>query len=268
MKTFTLITALAVGSFSLGAQLSADVLEMKNKKVLEGQYQGGTADSVRFKVGDNIQVVPTSDIVALTFTAAAPRPAESQGGAGTGGAAATGASAGAAGSAAAATSGTATAQAAVPAGTSILVVMESGVDSSRDTVGTRFSGKVAEDVIANGQVVIPKGSPIYGKLNQAEEAGRLRGQSVLELVLTDVSVNGKRIPVVTESVGMTGEKEGKKTVRRSGAGAAIGGIAGGGSGAAKGAAIGAATALGKGKSVAVMPGSILEFRLLQPVTVQ
>ena len=47
-------------------------------------------------------------------------------------------------------------------------------------------------------------------------------------------------------------------------GAAIGGLAGGG----KGAAIGGAASLGKGESVNVPAGAMMEFRIVQPVTIK
>ena len=100
-------------------------------------------------------------------------------------------------------------------------------------------------MIVGGKVAIPAGSPATGKLTQAQEAKRLAGESKLQLVLTDVTVNGQKIPIMTENMEITGAKEGKKTARRAATGAAIGGIADGGDGAAKGAAIGGATALGK-----------------------
>ncbi len=156
----------------------------------------------------------------------------------------------------------------IPAGTPLQVRMDQAVDSSQNVTGSRFSGKMENPVVVNGQVAIPAGATVMGQVAQAEQAGRLKGQSSLDLVLTDVNINGQTVPLMTQGVSQAGAQEGRKTVRRSGAGAAIGGIAGGGEGAAKGAAIGGATALGKGQAVSVPAGAVVEFRLAQPVTIQ
>jgi phage-related tail protein len=56
--------------------------------------------------------------------------------------------------------------------------------------------------------------------------------------------------------------------RGAAAGAAIGAIGDGGDGAGTGAAIGAvASGLKKGDAISVPPGTLLEFRLQQPVTI-
>src|SRR3954466_14837346 len=207
MKLKTILLPLALASACIGVQSSADVLETKSKGTLNGQYQGGTADSIRFKVGNDTQTVSINDIVALTFTGRG----ASQGATGTGAAAATGAAAGAAAGSSASSAVN------IPAGTSLRIVMDTGVDSSRDKTGTRFSGKTAEDVMVDGKIGIPKGSPVTGRLNQAKEAGRLAGQSMLELDLTDVTVNGQRFPLMAEPMQMAGAQEGRKTARRAGA---------------------------------------------------
>ena len=108
---------------------------------------------------------------------------------------------------------------------------------------------------------------VAGQLNQAKEAGRLAGQSVLGLTLSSITVNGQQIPLATEDFTLAGSQEGRKTARRAGAGAAIGAMANGGEGAAKGAAIGGAASLRKGEAASVPAGAVVPFRLTQPVTV-
>src|SRR5262245_3959515 len=46
----------------------ADVLELKNGQTLNGKYAGGTAGTVRFETGGNVQVIETGTALALTFT--------------------------------------------------------------------------------------------------------------------------------------------------------------------------------------------------------
>src|SRR5436189_320742 len=129
MKLRTIILPLALASACVAVQSSADVLETKSKGALNGRFLGGTADSVRFKVGNDSVAVPINDVITLTFTGRGTNAAAggaSQGATGAGAAAATGAAAGGAASSSPATAVT------IPAGTTLRIVMDTGVDSSRD----------------------------------------------------------------------------------------------------------------------------------------
>ena len=46
----------------------ADVLELKNGKVLTGSYAGGTAATIRFQTAEGLQVIESSQALAPTFT--------------------------------------------------------------------------------------------------------------------------------------------------------------------------------------------------------
>src|SRR5262252_10658473 len=46
----------------------ADTLELKDGRVLQGKYLGGTQAVLRFEMNGEVQTFPTHDIVALTFT--------------------------------------------------------------------------------------------------------------------------------------------------------------------------------------------------------
>src|SRR5260221_6533061 len=75
------VTAIVVLVFA-GIGL-ADTLELKDGRVLQGRYLGGTQAVLRFEVNGDVQTFPTSDIVALTFThggSGAPPPAPPSGG--------------------------------------------------------------------------------------------------------------------------------------------------------------------------------------------
>ncbi|MEW5743348.1 MAG: hypothetical protein AB1938_30845 [Myxococcota bacterium] len=154
----------------------------------------------------------------------------------------------------------------IPAGTTLLIRTVDPI-TSKSAAGSRFAITVDADVVVNGAVLIKAGSKGYGKVVQSEQAGRLAGRSALAITLTDVEVNGKLTPVVTDVLGGEGEGSGKKTAGGAAVGAIIGGVAGGGKGAAQGAAIGAGVSLlKKGQTIGVAPNTLLEFRLQSPVT--
>ena len=69
MKTLSLFScALVCGGLSLAGLAFADTLEMKDGRLLEGKYMGGTQTSIRFQAEGKVQVVPVKDILALTFS--------------------------------------------------------------------------------------------------------------------------------------------------------------------------------------------------------
>lgn len=163
----------------------------------------------------------------------------------------------------------------VPAGTRFLVRMIDSVDSSKNKVGYRFRASLEANMTVNGKVVAPKGTLVYGRLAQAESAGRMKGKSALTLELTDISIRNTLYPLLTSDYQVSGKGSGGKTAKRTlggaGLGTIIGAIAGGGKGAAIGAAAGGgagamASVLTKGEQVRVPSETLLEFRLMQPAT--
>jgi hypothetical protein len=126
-------------------------------------------------------------------------------------------------------------------------------------------------------VVAPRGSTVYGRLANAQSAGRMAGGAELTLELTDIVINGTANPLLTSTYEVRSQGQGKRTARRAaggaGLGALIGGLAGGGRGAAIGAAAGGTAgttvaAATPGKQVAVASESLLEFRLQQPTSLR
>jgi hypothetical protein len=243
---------------ALATITQADVLELKNGKVLNGSYVGGTAGTIRFDSGQGVQVIETSQALALTFTAS---------GASAGNASAAPAPAAAAPAAAPAPAAPAPAPStvSVPAGTAMEVRMLDGA-SSNDSKGKRFTTTLETDLVVNGQMVAKAGTKVYGRVQNAQKAGRYVGKSSLDIRLTELMVGGTAVPIVTGPYVAAGEGSLRKTARGAAAGAAIGAIADDDAG--KGAAIGAvASGVKKGQPVVVSPGTLLEFSLQQPVTV-
>ncbi len=247
----------ATGSVCLACALvQADTLELKNGQVLNGKYVGGTAATLRFETSAGVQTIETSQALALTFSGtAAATPAS-----------ATASPAPATTAAAAAPVAAAAASVTVNAGTPLLVRMVDPV-TSKDPQGKRFTTTLESDLVANGKVVAKAGTKVYGRVHGAKQAGRYAGQSTLELGLSEMAIGPSLVPIVTGGYSQAGEKSMRKTARGAAAGAAIGAIADGGEGAGKGAAIGAlASGVKKGQGVSINPGTLLEFKLQQPVT--
>jgi hypothetical protein len=270
MKRFgRFIATAALGLFLVGVA-AADTLELKDGRVLQGRYLGGTQAVLRFEVEGNLQTFNVNDVVAVTFTRnsgsvaapQAPLPAASLAPTPAPIAQAQPIRAG----------GTIT----IPAGQSILVRMIDSVDSSKNHVGDIFHASLETDLTVNGGLVARKGTDVYGRLAEAKEAGHISGSSELQLELTRMVIDGHDYPLVSSDYTLQGKGRGSNTAKKVGGGAAlgaiIGAVAGGGKGAAIGAGVGAGAGgavqvLTRGQQVKVPSETLLEFRLQQPAMV-
>lgn len=262
--TFFLVTVFALSA-------SADTLELKDGRVLNGRYLGGTQTVMRFEINGEVRTFNTADIVALTFTGGssssapptAPAPAP--------------ASAAAMAPAAPANLGlNADGSTTLPAGQSMLIRMIDSVDSAKNHVGDVFHASLETDLNVGNNLVAHKGTDVYGRLAESKEAGHLSGSAELQLELTRIVIDGKDYPLVSSDYDLKGKGRGSNTAKKVGggavAGAIIGALAGGGKGAAIGAGVGSAAGAGvqvftRGQQVKVPSETLLEFRLQQPATV-
>jgi hypothetical protein len=285
-----LLIVATVAVMALAGISLADTLELRNGQVIQGQFVGGSPLNIRFRVGGQEQVFPTKDVLNIGFSettdasneapapqaapAAEPAPAPAP-------------VAAANVTAAPSTSSTlapspalqpsvATTQAiTIPAGTSLLVRMTDGVDSSTNKIGNIFRGSLESALVVGDTVVAPKGSDVYGKLTQAKSAGKISGAAQLTLELTGIRINGNIVPVESTDYDVAGKGRGTQSAERIGGGAVVGTIIGAIAGGGKGAVIGGAVGAGAGTAVQVMTHgeqvripseTLLEFKLEQDVT--
>ncbi len=284
MRNFSRLVVMAGVALVFAGLGFADTLELKDGRVLQGKYLGGTQAVLRFEVNGDVQTFPTHDIVALTFTrgssgrvpetappppAAAPadNPPPDQG---------TPPAAASALPASANNAANGGGDITLPAGQPLLVRMIDTVDSSKNHVGDIFHASLETDLNVNGILVARKGSDVYGRLASADQGGKFSGKSELQLELTRLMIDGREYSLVSSDYNLQGKSRGSDSAKKVGGGAIvgaiIGGIAGGGKGAAIGAAAGGGAGAGvqvltKGQQVKVPSETLLEFRLQQPATV-
>jgi hypothetical protein len=142
----------------------------------------------------------------------------------------------------------------IPAGVKISVVTDQSVSSKTAKAGETVTGSVAHDVISDGKVVIPKGSPAKLTVSSVQASGRLSTPAKLYLRLRSVTVGGKSYTIATSSAGRTEGGKGKRDAGFIGGGAAGGAVIGALAGGGKGAAIGAAAGAGAGTAGAAATG--------------
>jgi hypothetical protein len=164
----------------------------------------------------------------------------------------------------------------LPTGTSIPVRITENLDSATSQSGDRFTGSVASDIIVDGMVVLPQGTPVSGRVDEVHDAGHFKGNSLLTISLSSIQRHGERIDVATDAYSREGEGRGKNTAEKVGGGAAVGAILGGIFGGGKGAAIGAAAGGGvgagangvtRGQQVQISSETVVRFRLANSILV-
>ncbi len=165
----------------------------------------------------------------------------------------------------------------VPAGTAVSVRMIDSIDSGKSQPGQTFRASLDTPLMSKGRVVVPAGSTALVLLQNSQAAGRIKGQSSLELRLAEIDYDGNQYRVRTGVVQETGKGgRGKSTAVRTGigaaAGAVIGALAGGGRGAAIGSAAGGGAGFGvnvftHGQQVKIPSETVLNFTLEAPLTV-
>jgi hypothetical protein len=123
----------------------------------------------------------------------------------------------------------------IPAGATLTVSAVSSF-SSKTPVGRTFEGKLAQDVSVNGRVMLKAGSKAFGKI--ASSRHNPRRNEPLSVELTSISVNGRNVPVKTNEF-QPGHPA--TTGRQSRHGFTAG-------------------------TLLITPGTLMQFQLLQPVT--
>lgn len=165
----------------------------------------------------------------------------------------------------------------LPAGTSVPVRITQTLDSETTQSGDKFTGAIASDIVVDGLVVLPQGTPVTGHVDEAKNAAHYKGSSSLTLSLNSISRRGERIEVATDPYVKEGEGRGKNTAEKVGGGAAVGAILGGIFGGGKGAAIGAAAGGGvgagantvtRGQQVQIPSESVVRFKLSDAIVVR
>jgi hypothetical protein len=258
----------------------ADTIVLKNGRVINGTYLGGSPRQVKVEVGDQITTLEVSDIARIDFSGAGggmpssrvddgrPSLRRADGGDSSGGRPTLRRADNAAPQqddpdrpVLRRTEGnvfrpdTTPAPAAaprdpikLPAGTNLVVRMIDPVDSETAHVGQTYAASLDQPVSLNGESVIPNGADVTVKLVESKESGKLTGKAELTLDLASIRVNGKMVDINTSTVARESDSRGARTAKVAGGtaavGAIIGAIAGGGKGAAIGAGAGAAAGAG------------------------
>jgi type IV secretory pathway VirB10-like protein len=152
----------------------------------------------------------------------------------------------------------------IPAGTELQLVLEQGLSSDASHQGDPVTARVARATGPDGNVLLPGGTVLKGRVYRAEPAGRVSGKARLSVDFDRIVVRGVEHRLDTTAIDVEGpDSHGRDAAIVGGGtvgGAIIGGILGGGKGAKKGAIVGAIGGAGtvlatRGKEVEIPSGS-------------
>ena len=164
----------------------------------------------------------------------------------------------------------------IPVGTRLRVRLDEDLGSKISQPGQTFTATVADDVVVDGQTVIPRHARAEGIVVDAKGLGHFKGGALLQLRLERVRTNWGSYPVATSTMTQAEKGKGTRTAKFAGGGGAFGAIVGGLAGGGKGALIGALAGAGAGTAGSAMTGNkeiflptetLLTFRIEHPVHV-
>ena len=164
----------------------------------------------------------------------------------------------------------------VPAGTELVLTLETPVSSETAKPDQPVRATLAKPVVVAGMEVIPVGAAVTGAVVSAERSGKVKGVASIALRFNEVIVMNTPYRISTARIARQAEttkgKDAKTIGITTGVGTAIGAIAGGGKGAAIGAGVGGAAGTGavlatRGKEVAIPAGATLRTEITETVRV-
>src|SRR6476661_8378400 len=138
----------------------------------------------------------------------------------------------------------------VPVGTPLMLRLEQEVSTANQHAGGRFEMTLTENLHVGNVVVAPAGTKVYGVVLRSE-GGKKVGKQRLSGTLSDISIHGRMIPIVSDTVDL--EEKAGGGLAMLGGGTLLGGLVGGGAGAAVGAVVGTGAAVATPKRHITIP---------------
>lgn len=170
-----------------------------------------------------------------------------------------------------------------PMGTSMTLRLNETLSTESNNVGDSFTATLQHDITdASGNVVVPAGATVRGRLTQVEKSGHVGATGIIKLAFEAVSFGGRSYPMDATVVRANPQRQSRTSTQdvatRVAAGAAAGAVLGRVlgkdtrstlKGAAVGAAAGTAIAMGTADVDVVLPaGSEMLIRLDTPIEVR
>jgi hypothetical protein len=176
----------------------------------------------------------------------------------------------------------------VPAGTGLMVKLETTLATFSNKVGDPFQGRLAQAVVLNGRTVVPAGALVEGRVTKVDEPRRISGKPTigilaealvlptgerlfLDATLVDTDIRGTDVNQEGEFKGSGHDRRDQmETGGGTAGGMLIGGLIGGPPGILIGGVVGAGSTgahwLSKHRSATLPAGTTLTLELNRPLT--
>ena len=176
----------------------------------------------------------------------------------------------------------------VPAGTALIVRLNTTLATFSNKAGDPFRASITQPVVVNGQTLIPVGASVEGRVTKVSEPRRISGKPTigimpeavimpngeryfLDATLTDTNIKGSDVSSEGQFKGSAHDR--RDTIEQGGGtagGMLIGGLAGGPAGVLVGGLIGAGASTGhwlaKHRSATLPAGTELTLELNRALT--
>jgi len=140
----------------------------------------------------------------------------------------------------------------VPAGTSLLVKMQTAIVTGKARKGDPFTAVLEKPVAVDGKTVFPRGAKAYGQVIVAVDTGNISGRPGMGLHLVEVETENGTVSIKTLSQGFIGTTQG--TVNSVITGKVVG-------------PAGPGVVVNSSGRVVVKSGALVEFSLVEAVEV-
>ena len=141
----------------------------------------------------------------------------------------------------------------VPAGTGLLVKMETLLVTGEASKGDPFTGVLERPVTVEGKTIFPMGTRVHGQVVVAVDVGNVSGRPGIGLHLVEVEAESGTLSIKTLSQGFVGTTQG--TVNSVITGKVVG-------------QAGPGVVVDSSGRVVIKPGALVEFNLLEAVEVE
>jgi len=162
----------------------------------------------------------------------------------------------------------------IPSGVELVIELDETLETGQTQTGDKFSATLVDALVISNEIVFSAGAPVTGFVEKAVGSGRLKTDA--ELVLTIVEIDG--VSIKTDAIEDKAASHADRNKKLIGGGAIVGGIIGAIKGKdVKGAIIGAAAGAAAGTGAAILTGkknlkyesgTLIQFTLTEPVTVE
>jgi hypothetical protein len=184
MKTFLIFLLVVSGLFLIDLDIGADMIRMKNGKVVEGKFLGGTEYVIHFQTDNKVAIYQVEDILTITFMPTSSQSLQR-----------------------APVSPTPKIQTPQPEQQEIIIKrhtrlsvrMVNSLNTGMSRKGDWFDTMLTSDLVVDGVVVVPKGTTIRGQVVKSEQGS---SSSVLVIALRKLLLRQEVIPISTTTYGM------------------------------------------------------------------